>query len=110
MVKSNSANLDVVFHALSDPTRRSILHGLAHGQKTVGKLAKPYSMSLAAVSKHLNVLQTANLVSREKQGSFQIVRLNAEPLKSVENWLAYYEQFWAGRLDALQHLIEGEEK
>lgn len=109
MVKADNARLDSIFHALSDPTRRSILRRIASQKKTVGEIAKPYRVSLAAVSKHLKVLETADLITREKRGSFQIVRLNPRPMKEAERWLAYYEKFWSLRLDALQNLLEGEE-
>ncbi|HEV2274554.1 MAG TPA: metalloregulator ArsR/SmtB family transcription factor [Acidobacteriaceae bacterium] len=109
MVKSNAARLDSVFHALSDSTRRSILRDIAAKEKTVGEVAKPYRMSLAAVSKHLKVLEEAELIARERRGSFHIVRLNAETLKPAEDWLAYYEKFWNRQLDALQTYLEGEE-
>ncbi len=65
-------------------------------------------MSLAAVSKHLKVLESSELISREKRGSFQIVRLNPGPMREAEQWLAYYQQFWNQRLDALQHFLEGD--
>ena len=75
----------------------------------MGEIAKPYRMSLAAVSKHLKVLESADLIARERRGSFQIVRLNAAAMKPAEEWLAYYETFWNRQLDALQNLLEGEE-
>ena len=106
MVKSNAARLDSVFHALSDATRRAILRDVARREKTVGEIAKPYRMSLAAVSKHVKVLESAELVARERRGSFQIVRLNAKSLRPAEEWLAYYETFWNDRLDALQTYLE----
>ncbi len=109
MVKSNTARLDSIFHALSDSTRRSILRTVAKRPETVGELAKPYRMSLAAVSKHLKVLESAELIARERRGSFQIVRLKAETLRSAEEWLTYYEKFWTRQLDALQTYLEGEE-
>lgn len=108
MVKSNAARLDSVFHALSDNTRRSILRDVSRRDKTVGELAKPYRMSLAAVSKHLKVLESADLIARERRGNFQIVRLNAKNLKAAEEWLAYYENFWNRQLDALQNYLENE--
>ena len=101
--------LDSVFHALSDSTRRSILRDVATGEKNVGQIAQPYPVSLAAISKHLKVLERAHLIHREKKGSFQIVRLNAEPMKEAERWLAYYEKFWNQQFDALQDLVEREE-
>jgi DNA-binding transcriptional ArsR family regulator len=106
MVKSNAARLDSLFHALADETRRSILRDVSNGEKTVGEVARPYRMSLAAVSKHLKVLESAELVARERRGSFQIVRLQAQNLRPAEAWLAYYERFWSGHLDALQNYLE----
>lgn len=111
MVKSSAVRthqLDSIFHALADPTRRSILRDVASQEKTVGEIARPHRMSLAAVSKHLKVLETADLIARERRGSFQIVRLNAANLRAAEQWLAYYEKFWNRQLDALQTLLEGE--
>ncbi len=109
MVKSSNAlRLDAVFHALSDSTRRAILRDVSKQEKTVGEVAKPYLMSLAAVSKHLKVLEAAELIARERRGSFQIVRLKAASLRPAEEWLAYYERFWSTRLDALQAQLEGE--
>jgi DNA-binding transcriptional ArsR family regulator len=110
MVKSNAARLDAVFHALADGTRRSILRDVSAGEKTVSEVAKPYAMSLAAVSKHLNVLEEAELIARQRRGSFQIVRLKANGLKPAEEWLAFYERFWNEQIDALQSYLEGETK
>ncbi|HMD19545.1 MAG TPA: metalloregulator ArsR/SmtB family transcription factor [Alloacidobacterium sp.] len=107
---NSTAKLDSIFHALSDPTRRSILRAVSIKEKTVGEIAKPYRVSLAAVSKHLKVLESADLIHREKRGSFQVVRLNAQALKTAEEWLSYYEQFWNRSLDALQTYFEGEKK
>ena len=109
MVKSNAVRLDSVFHALSDSTRRSILRDITAREKTVGEIAKPYRISLAAVSKHLKVLESADLIARERRGSFQIVRLNPAPLRPAEEWLAYYQKFWERQFDALQYFLEGEE-
>jgi DNA-binding transcriptional ArsR family regulator len=109
MVKSNAAQLDSIFHALSDSTRRSILQDISVKEKTVGEIAKPYRMSLAAVSKHLKVLESAELIARERRGSFQIMRLNPARLRPAEEWLAYYEKFWNRQLDALQNFLEREE-
>lgn len=107
---NSAARLDSIFRALSDPTRRSILRAVSMKERTVGEIAKPYRVSLAAVSKHLKVLESADLIHREKRGSFQVVRLNAQALKTAEEWLSYYEQFWNRRLDALQTYFEGEKK
>lgn len=107
MVNSSQSALDGVFGALADPTRRAILRTVAEGERTVGELARPYAMSLAAVSKHLKVLEGAGLIARRKQGSFQYVRLNPAPMREANRWLAWYERFWNDRLDALQALLEG---
>lgn len=109
MVESRIAvpQLDQVFHALADHTRRSILRDITRHEKTVGEIAEPYSMSLAAVSKHLDVLERAALIHRERRGSCRMVRLNPKPLEAAQDWLAFYEQFWSNNLDRLQDLLEG---
>jgi DNA-binding transcriptional ArsR family regulator len=109
MVESSSA-LDSIFHALSDATRRAILRDLSRHEKPVGDVAKPYPISLAAVSKHLEVLERANLIHRERQGNYRIVRLNPQTLRAAQDWLAFYETFWQGRLDALQTHLESASK
>jgi DNA-binding transcriptional ArsR family regulator len=106
MVESSVAALDSVFHALSDATRRAILRDVTLEAKTVGEIAEPYSMSLAAVSKHLQVLERAELIRREKKGNYRMVRLNADALRAAQDWLAYYETFWTERMDALQSYLE----
>lgn len=106
MVKSSAKRLDIVFHALSDPTRRSILRDVSITGKTVGEIASRYPISLAAVSKHLKVLDTAELIARERRGSFQVVRLRATRLREAEKWLGFYRQFWTDRLDAMVKNLE----
>jgi DNA-binding transcriptional ArsR family regulator len=103
---ANPAALDAVFHALADATRRSILRDITRREKTVGEIAEPYAMSLAAVSKHLDVLERASLIQRERRGSCRMVRLNPKPLHVAQSWLAFYEKFWSTNLDALQELLE----
>ena len=110
MVNSSTARLDSVFHALSDPTRRSILRGLAKSEKTVGEVARPHKMSLAAVSKHLKVLESAELIARERRGSFQIVRLQARSLRPAEAWISFYSRFWNQQLDNLETYLEQDAK
>jgi DNA-binding transcriptional ArsR family regulator len=102
----NQAALDQVFHALADSTRRAILRDIVGREQTVGELAQPYSMSLAAVSKHLDVLERASLIQRERRGACRVVRLNPRPLEDAQHWLAFYEQFWKSNLDRLQDLLE----
>jgi DNA-binding transcriptional ArsR family regulator len=106
MVEQRIAALDSVFHALADATRRSILREITRRERTVGELAGPYNMSLAAVSKHLDVLERASLIEREKRGTSRVVRLNAKPLRAAQDWLAYYEVFWSNALDRLQSHLE----
>jgi DNA-binding transcriptional ArsR family regulator len=108
MVESSAARLDSVFHALSDPTRRAILHGLTAGERTVTEIAKPHRMTLAAVSKHLKVLESAELVARERRGSFHIVRLQAQSLQAAEEWIAFYSRFWNQSLDNLEKFLEAQ--
>ena len=98
--------LDVTFHALADPTRRGMLASLALGEKSIGELAEPFSMTLAGASKHVKVLEDAGLLSRRKMGRTHLIKLNAEPLAEAEGWLRQWEKFWTGRLDRLEALIE----
>src|SRR6201995_905122 len=106
MVQPSAVRLASVFHALADPTRRAILHGLTKGERTVTDIAQPYRMTLAAVSKHLKVLESAELIARERRGSFHIVRLQAQSLKAAEEWIAFYSRFWNQRLDNLEKFLE----
>ena len=106
MVESSAVRLDSVFHALADPTRRAILHGLTKGERTVTEIAQPHRMTLAAVSKHLKVLESAELIARERRGSFHIVRLQAQSLKAAEEWIAFYSRFWNQNLDNLEKFLE----
>ena len=110
MVKSEAKALDRIFHALSDQTRRAILIDISKKENTVSELAKPYKMSLAAVSKHLSVLEAAGLIDRKRVSSFQVVSLRAESLKTANEWLAHYEIFWNEKLNALQELLEKRKK
>lgn len=82
-----------------------MLRRLAEGERTVGQLAEPFSMSLAAASKHIKALEGAGLISREVQGRIHVCRLNAGPLSAASDWLRYYEKFWAARLDRLEELL-----
>ena len=100
------AALDRVFAALSDGTRRRLVHALAEGEKTVGELAEPFAMSLVAVSKHLKVLETAGLVRRRVDGRKHYCTLAPEMLTGALDWIAIYRNFWDQRMDALAGLIE----
>ena len=99
------ARLDAVFHALGDATRRHMLRDLATGQRSVGELAAPFEMSLAAASKHIKALEKAGLVRRTIQGRTHICRLEPRPLEDAHEWIAFYERFWSARLDVLEGLL-----
>ena len=109
MQTHTNQQLDRVFQALSDSTRRSILRNLVKGERSVSDIAKPFDLTFAAVSKHLKVLEAAELIDRRKQGSFQMIRLNPKNLKTADQWLRFYEQFWSVRMDALKTLLEEKE-
>ena len=94
--------LSTTLAALADPTRRGILAQLASGEATVKQLAAPYDMSLAAVSKHLKVLEGAGLISRGKDAQFRPCRLEAGPMRDVAGWLESYRKFWEESLDQLE--------
>ncbi len=101
MVEYSTEPLDSVFHSLSDATRRGILQQLTDVEKTVGEIAQPYRMSLAAVSKHVGVLERAGLVRVARRGNRHFVRLRPETLRLAHNWLGYYEQSVEAALEAL---------
>lgn len=110
MVELHFSHLDSVFHALGDATRRRMLRELAEGERTVGQLAEPFAMSLAAASKHIKVLESARLIRREVRGRTHICRLDPGPLASAHEWLDFYERFWTGRLDTLERLLREEDE
>jgi DNA-binding transcriptional ArsR family regulator len=105
MVELETPELDTVFHALGDATRRRMLRELAGGERTVGQLAEPFAMSLAAASKHIKTLEHAGLIRREVRGRTHLCRLAPGPLASAHQWLSFYEDFWTDRLDALERLL-----
>jgi DNA-binding transcriptional ArsR family regulator len=97
--------LSLTLSALADPTRRGILARLATGQATVTELAEPYDMSLAAVSKHLKVLEGAGLISRGRDAQYRPCKLEAGPLRDVAGWLEDYRKFWEASLDRLEDYL-----
>ncbi|TGK03652.1 ArsR family transcriptional regulator [Leptospira selangorensis] len=103
---NQSARLDATFAALSDPTRRAILSRLANGEVSVMDLAKPFSMSQPAISKHLKVLEKAGLISGIKDAQKRLRKLEAKPLEEATEWLENYRKFWEGRFNQLDSLIE----
>jgi DNA-binding transcriptional ArsR family regulator len=101
MSSTATERLDGVFAALADPTRRAILARLATGEATVTELAKPFTISLPAISKHLKVLERAGLIARSRSGQWRPCRLQPAALEDAAEWLDDYRQLWAGRLDRL---------
>ena len=100
-----SDRLSVTFGALADPTRRAILARLARGDASVTELAKPFDMSLPAISKHLKVLERAGLVERGRDAQYRPARLNAAPLREAEAWVERYRQFWEEKFDRLDEVL-----
>ena len=109
MVEQSPSPLDDVFHALGDATRRRKLRARAGGERTVGQLAEPFAMSLAAASKHIRTLEGAGLIRREVRGRTHWCRLAPGPLASAHAWLGFYERFWTERLDVLERLLREED-
>ncbi len=109
MVELETQRLDSLFHALGDATRRRMLRELAAGEKTVGQLAEPFAISLAAASKHIKALESAGLIRREVKGRTHMCRLEPGPLASAHEWLSFYERFWTSRLDVLDRLLRAED-
>jgi DNA-binding transcriptional ArsR family regulator len=106
MVKHQSPRLDATFAALADPTRRAIVARLAAGDTSVGQLARPFAMSLPAVSKHLTVLEHAGLVRRDRQGRLRRCSLVARPMRDAAEWIERYRRFWEAELDRLAQYLE----
>lgn len=98
--------LSTTFAALADPTRRAILARLATGEATVGEIAKPFRVSLPAISRHLKVLENANLIVRQKEAQWRRCRLEPEPLREAADWVTQYREFWEERFDALGQFLE----
>lgn len=105
---ADDERLDRLFGALADPTRRAILARLTEGTATVGTLAEPFAMSRPAISKHLNVLETAGLVERQQDGRMTRCRLDAVALEGAYDWLERYRRYWEASLDRLAEYLENE--
>jgi DNA-binding transcriptional ArsR family regulator len=106
MVKCSPRVLNRTFAALADPTRRRLLAHLAGGERCVTDLARPHSMSLAAVSKHLRVLENAGLIRRQRHGRVHQLKLEAAPMKEAVLWMQEYRRFWEGSLDRLEEYLK----
>lgn len=109
MVELETPQLNAIFHALGDPTRRQMLRELTSGERTVSELAAPFTISLAAASKHIRALENAGLIRREVRGRTHLCRLDPGPLATAHEWLGFYERFWTGRLDVLERLLRAED-
>jgi DNA-binding transcriptional ArsR family regulator len=110
MVELEAQQLDTVFHALGDATRRRMLRELVGGERTISQLAEPFAMSLAAASKHIKALEYAGLIRREVRGRTHLCRLDPGPLASAHQWLGFYERFWTERLDVLEQLLRNDDE
>jgi DNA-binding transcriptional ArsR family regulator len=106
MVEYRSKLLDRTFGALADQTRRRILAQLAKGDECVTDLARPHAMSLAAVSKHLIVLEKAGLVKRRRRGRVHSLALEAKPMREAQAWIDRYRKFWEGNLDQFEKYLD----
>jgi len=109
MVESSAYDLDLIFHALSDPTRRAILKTLTRHERPITSLAKPFEISLAAVSKHVRVLERARLVHRTRRGSYSYLSLNGKAMGTAGQWIEHYRAIWEERLENLAQLLEKKE-
>jgi len=110
MVKYSDDDLDSVFAALADPTRRAVLNRLAGGSVGVSELAAPHGMSLPGFMKHLRVLEDAGLIERSKEGRVVSCELDAAPLQAASTWMAHYEKFWTEKLDSLARYLYQQEE
>ena len=106
MVESTAYDLNLIFHALSDPTRRAILKSLTRHERPITAVAKPFEISLAAISKHVKVLEQARLINRSRRGSFSYLSLNGKAMVSAGQWIDHYRAIWEERLDALSRVME----
>jgi DNA-binding transcriptional ArsR family regulator len=105
-----ATKIDETLLALADPTRRAILKRLSNGEARVTELAKPFEISLNAVSKHIRILERANLVQRRVEGREHFLAFDPKPLDDTVKWLETQRAFWTGRLDALEELLKAEDR
>ncbi|HXM81814.1 MAG TPA: metalloregulator ArsR/SmtB family transcription factor [Burkholderiales bacterium] len=110
MVKYSEDELDTVFAALSDRTRRQVLQSLAEGDRPVSELANAHEMSLPGFMKHLRVLEDAGLIGRTKEGRVVSCELSAAPMKEAAVWMSRYEKFWTEKLDSLARYLYQQEE
>jgi DNA-binding transcriptional ArsR family regulator len=105
---SGGATPDLAFNALSDPTRRAVLDLLRAGMRPAGEIARSFTVSRPAISKHLGILRRAHLVEERREGRHRLYQLNPEPLKAVDSWLQQYRTFWTASLNNLKAFVEAE--
>src|SRR5436190_20832218 len=105
---SSGATPDAAFNALSDPTRRAVLDLLRGGMRPAGDIARSFTVSRPAISKHLGILRRAHLVEERREGRHRLYQLNPEPLKAVDSWLEQYRRFWSASLANLKEFVETE--
>ena len=105
MVNNNSKSIDLIFHALSDSTRRDMLLRIAEREHTITELAEPFSMSMPAVCKHVKVLESAGLLVREKDGRIHRCTMNVKPLNVAMSVIQHYQKFWSDQLDSLEEFL-----
>lgn len=105
---AKAAISDAAFDALADPTRRAVLDLLRAGMRPAGEIARSFTVSRPAISKHLGILRRAHLVEERREGRHRLYRLNPEPLKAVDSWLEQYRSFWAASLNNLKAFVEAE--
>lgn len=109
MPATQPAGVDRAFHALSDPTRRAILDRLSHGPHSVSRLAAPLSITLTAVSQHLQILEDSGFVRTEKSGRIRTCRIDPAGFTAIERWIGYHRSLWEQKLDRLGELLRDEE-
>lgn len=97
--------LSAIFAALADPTRRAIIERLTSGEASAGQLAEPFGISKPAISKHLKVLENANLIVRKKDAQWHLFQLQTDALQQASDWIARYQKFWEDQLDALSEYL-----
>ena len=105
MVELN-VTLDKIFGALADVTRRDILKRVSRAEHTISELAQPYAMSLAAIAKHVSVLEKAGLITKRRSGKEKVIQIQPKTIKVAAAYLSEYEQIWSARFDALEKLLE----
>ena len=109
MVKYNEQQITRIFHALADPTRRKIVAMVAQKEKRASELAESFQISFPAVSKHVKVLEQAQLIQRRVDGRMHRFRFNEKTMKKAYDWIAFYQRFWTERLDRLATFLEHQE-